>query len=93
MGVFLFDKIDGIKLPGITSPFTEKTIGLRYIFDTSFSVDDLNNQSIKYTFETNRTIDNSNFTFQTKLSTMDLVDLKNNNIDLIKIPLITVLSF
>ena len=71
-GIFSFDKIDGIILPGITSPFTEKTIGLRYIFDTSFSVDDLNNQSIKYTFETNRTIDNSNFTFQTKLSTMEI---------------------
>lgn len=71
-GVFSFDKIDGIKLPGITSPFTEKTIGLRYIFDTSFSVDELKNQSIKYTFETNRTIDNSNFTFQTKLSTMEI---------------------
>lgn len=71
-GVFSFDKIDGIKLPGITSPFTGETIGLKYIFDTSFSVDDLNKQSIKYTFETSRTIDNSNFTFQTKLSTMEI---------------------
>ena len=71
-GVFSFDKIDGIKLPGITSPFTGETIGLRYIFDASFCVDDLNKQSIKYTFETNRTIDNSNFTFQTKLSTMEI---------------------
>lgn len=71
-GVFSFDKINGIKLPGITSPFTGETIGLKYIFDTSFSVDDLNKQSIKYTFETSRTIDNSNFTFQTKLSTMEI---------------------
>lgn len=71
-GVFSFDKIDGIKLPGITSPFTGGTIGLRYIFDASFCVDVLNKQSIKYTFETNRTIDNSNFTFQTKLSTMEI---------------------
>lgn len=71
-GVFSFDIIDEIKLPGITSSFTEGTIGLRYIFDTSFCVDELNKQTIKYSFETNRTIDNSNFTFQTKLSAMEI---------------------
>ncbi len=71
-GVFSFDRIDEIRLPGVNSSFTVGTIGLKYIFDTSFCVDDLNKQTIKYTFETNRTIDNTNFTFQTKLSTMEI---------------------
>lgn len=71
-GVFSFGVIDDIRFPDIISPLTQGTIGIKYIFDTSFWVDVSNQQSIKYTFETTRTIDNTNFTFQTKLSAMEI---------------------
>lgn len=70
-GTFIFNSINDITLPDITSSFNG-TIDLRYLFNTSFIVDETNQQSIKYTFETNRTIDNTNFTFQTKLSNMEI---------------------
>lgn len=70
-GTFTFNSINDITLPDITSSFNG-TIDLRYLFNTSFIVDEANQQSIKYTFETNRTIDNTNFTFQTKLSNMEI---------------------
>lgn len=70
-GVFSFGEIDDIQLPGITGAFLNGAISLKYVFDTSFCIDESNQQSIKYTFESNRTIDNTNFTYQTKLSTME----------------------
>lgn len=71
-GTFMFDVIDGIILPGITNSSLGGNIDLKYIFDTSFCIDDSNQKFIKYTFETKRTIDYTNFTFQTKLSTMEI---------------------
>ena len=71
-GVFSFGVIDDIKLPGVVNNFTKGAIGLKYIFDTSFCVDSSKSQTIKYTFETKRTIDSTNFLFQTKLSTMEI---------------------
>lgn len=70
-GTFTFNSINDITLPDIINSF-KGTIDLRYLFNTSFIVDEANQQSIKYTFETNRTIDNTNFTFQTKLSNMEI---------------------
>lgn len=70
-GIFTFNSINDITLPDIINSF-KGTIDLRYLFNTSFIVDEANQQSIKYTFETNRTIDNTNFTFQTKLSPMEI---------------------
>lgn len=71
-GVFSFAAIDDIVLPGIINKNLAGNIGLKYIFDNSFCIDKVDQRSIGYTFETFRTIDNTNFTFQTKLSTMEI---------------------
>lgn len=71
-GVFSFASVGDITLPGITNSSIDGLIDLTYVFDTSFCIDGENKQAIKYTFETRRTIDNTNFTFQTQLSTMEI---------------------
>lgn len=72
-GTFSFAPIDDIKLSGIVKENVDINIGLKYIFYTSFCIDDESRQSINYTFETSRSINNTNFTFKTKLSKMEIL--------------------
>lgn len=67
-GVFSISSIEDIVLPNINIGFLQN-IEIKFIFHSSFLID---NKPIKYTFETKRTIDNTNFTFQTQLSTMEI---------------------
>lgn len=71
-GVFSFSSINDITLPGVTGQSSEVPTSMNYVFQTSFCIDEQSRQSIKYTFEAQRTIDKTNFTFQTKLSPMEI---------------------
>lgn len=72
-GVFNFSAIKGIDLPGVTRSSDAGQINMKYVFHTSFALPEQDGHAIKYTFDTQRSIDKSNFTFETKLSTMEMI--------------------
>ncbi len=90
-GTFSIAAIEGIKLSGIINENTSGNINLRYIFQTSFCIDKTSQQTIKYTFDTSRTIDKSNFTFQTQLTTMEISAIILSTLLLLTIIVVVVL--
>lgn len=74
-GNYMINKVTGLNIPSLKEKDIDYTSVLRYAFKTHYVFADEDGGSIKYVFDTTRSLSRSNFNLKTKLSPFQMASL------------------